>query len=385
MAKRLGTIWRLAVAFPFFAIGFAWFRGGTLRWPAQYESIDLTRSFQITNDWHLHPFQPRILGAESFCEAPDGRVITGLADGRIVFVYSNGTGIEEIVRTGDSRVHCGDPEREPACGRPLGLKWDHYSGSLIVCDGYFGLMAVDIDSKQVRQLVLHNVPNDTAVTFCNSVVPWGDGRIYFTDSSRHYRRNRVFREILDPTASGRLLLFDQSTGETRVVMDNLEFANGLDKLSDSELVLAELHARRLWKVTVPPSSEAKMKGSAERASVLAENLPFYPDNVAYDSTRRILLVGSTITIHERPAFLRFRAIRALLLLLPYEWLSKLLPVKLDGFAVEMNTKGGIIGAHRDREGLMKATSEAFVTKSGEVYVGSFLGTSPLLVGDLVNR
>eukprot|EP00918_Siedleckia_nematoides_P066347 GHVU01144280.1.p3 GENE.GHVU01144280.1~~GHVU01144280.1.p3 ORF type:complete len:169 (+),score=20.83 GHVU01144280.1:2383-2889(+) len=168
-------------------------------------------------------------------------------------------------------------------------------------------------------------------------------------------------------------------------MDNLEFANGLDKLSDSELVLAELHARRLWKVTVPPSSEAKMKGSAERASVLAENLPFYPDNVAYDSTRRILLVGSTITIHERPAFLRFRAIRALLLLLPYEWLSKLLPVKLDGFAVEMNTKGGIIGAHRDREGLMKATSEAFVTKSGEVYVGSFLGTSPLLVGDLVNR
>lgn len=81
----------------------------------------------------------------------------------------------------------------------------------------------------------------------NCVAPAKDGKIYYSVSSANYYFNEAVGDMLG-APSGRLLVYDPVTKESKVLVENVHFANGI-VLSPEEdyLILAECLRFRLHK------------------------------------------------------------------------------------------------------------------------------------------
>jgi sugar lactone lactonase YvrE len=197
-------------------------------------------------------------GAEDALVGADGAVYTGTEDGSVWRVRDEGAVIERVAQTG---------------GRPLGLEWLP-DGRILVCDARHGLLAVDPGSGRVETLT--DLVHGRRLTFCNNAAVAGDGTIWFTDSSRFYGVERWKAEMVENTATGRLLRRDVD-GSVEVVLDGLRFANGVALAADGSYVaVAESGGRtvvRRWLT-------GNLAGATD---LLAEDLPGYPDNIASGS------------------------------------------------------------------------------------------------------
>lgn len=111
------------------------------------------------------------------------------------------------------------------------------------------------------------------MTFCNNAAVASDGTIWFSDSSRLHGIERWKADVVENTASGRLLRRDPD-GSVEVVVDGLRFANGVALAADESFVaVAETAGRtvvRRWLVG-PRAGETDL---------LANDLPGCPDNIA---------------------------------------------------------------------------------------------------------
>ncbi|MFI6850765.1 SMP-30/gluconolactonase/LRE family protein [Streptomyces sp. NPDC050416] len=198
-------------------------------------------------------------GPEDVVADPRGRVLTGLADGRILRLDGLGDPVtarsEVIAETG---------------GRPLGLELLP-DGDLLVCDAERGLLRVGTGDGTVR--VLADTVAGERIRFASNVVSLSDGSVYFTVSSRRHSLDHWIGDIVEHTGTGRLLRLAPGADTPEVVLDGLQFANGLAAGADeSFLVIAETGARRLtrYRLTGP---------GAGRSEPFAENLPGMPDNL----------------------------------------------------------------------------------------------------------
>lgn len=216
---------------------------------------------------------PELKGAEDIAFDADGRVYTGLEDGRIVRI--DGDVVVDVVNTG---------------GRPLGMEFSPHDGLLYVCDGKRGLLVVDVSRKSVG-LVVDTVENDP-FKYTNDVEIDHDGVVYFTDGSAVWGYGQDLEDILDQRPTGRVLRYDPSTGVTTVLARELAFANGLALAPDERsLIVAETGRYRLWRLWL----DGDQKNLKE---VITENLPGSPAHlsvsprgtiwVALSSTRRRL-------------------------------------------------------------------------------------------------
>jgi sugar lactone lactonase YvrE len=106
-------------------------------------------------------------GPESVAIGPDGRLYTGLQDGRVVRMLADGTGVETFVQTG---------------GRSLGMKFDA-GGNLIVADAFRGLLRV---SPERKITVLADTVNGERMLFPNDLAISADGTLWFSDASRRF-------------------------------------------------------------------------------------------------------------------------------------------------------------------------------------------------------
>jgi len=122
------------------------------------------------------------------------------------------------------------------------------------------------------------------------------GKIYFTDASTRFAPAKwggTFEasvlDILEQSATGRVLEYDPATRTTRVVAKGLSFANGL-ALSRYELNLFvnETGRYRVWKIAVT-ANDLDVSQPSEQARVLFDNLPGYPDNLMRGQDGRIWL------------------------------------------------------------------------------------------------
>lgn len=101
---------------------------------------------------------------------------------------------------------------------------------------------------QVSNIVSNDVLIDgKKAKIFNSVAPAKNGMIYYTVSSANYFFNEAVGEMLG-APSGRLLVYDPAAKESRVLVENVHFANGI-VLSPEEdyLILAECLRFRLHK------------------------------------------------------------------------------------------------------------------------------------------
>jgi sugar lactone lactonase YvrE len=183
-----------------------------------------------------------------------GRVVTGVADGRLLRVDPDSGRVERIADTG---------------GRPLGIELLP-DGRLLVCDARRGLLAVDPEGGSVETLT------GEPMLFCNNAAVAADGTVWFSDSSGRFGIDHWRAEMFEHSGTGRLLRRDPA-GAVEVVLDGLEFANGV-ALSAAEdfVVVAETGAYRLRRVW--------LRGDrAGQHDVFMDNLPGIPDNVSTGS------------------------------------------------------------------------------------------------------
>ena len=153
---------------------------------------------------------------------------------------------------------------------PLGIELLP-DGRLLICDCRRGLLAVDPAGGALEVLV-ERVAGQPML-FCNNAAVAADGTVYFSDSSRRFGIDHWRAEMFEHSGTGRLLRRDPD-GTVEVVLDGLEFANGVALAADgSFVVVAETGAyrlRRLW-----------LTGErAGQVDSLVDNLPGIPDNLS---------------------------------------------------------------------------------------------------------
>lgn len=220
-------------------------------------------------------------GPEDVIVDERGRVLTGVEDGRVLRV-------DGLAEPGRARVET----LAETGGRPLGLELLP-DGDLLVCDAERGLLRVATGDGTVR--VLADEADGEPLRFCSNVVALSDGTVYFTVSSRRYPLDQWIGDIVEHTGTGRLLRLAPGEGTPEVVLEGLQFANGLAPSADeSFLVLAETGARRLTRVHLTGAK-------AGTSEPFVEDLPGTPDNMwrGYDGLMWVALAGPRIGALDR--------------------------------------------------------------------------------------
>ena len=219
-------------------------------------------------------------GPEHVLIGPDGKLYAAVASGAIIRMNPDGSGLETLVNTG---------------GRVLGFDFDA-RGRLIAADAMRGLLAIGADGSVE---VPADKVGDDPIRYADAVVIAKNGKIYFTDASRRFGPkdwggtfNASVLDILEHSATGRVLEFDPATHATRTVMRDLCFANGLALSADEmSLFVAETGEYRVWKIDLAAtdvSAKVAVAGTAQARVVLA-NLPGDPDNLMRGMDGRIWL------------------------------------------------------------------------------------------------
>ncbi|WP_433795442.1 SMP-30/gluconolactonase/LRE family protein [Actinoplanes sp. CA-252034] len=178
-----------------------------------------------------------------------GRVITGLADGRILRIDPASGDRTVLADTG---------------GRPLGLH-PRADGGVLVCDHDRGLLAVAPDGTVE---VLVDSVDGRPLTFVSNVVEGADATIWFTSSTTRWSLDDHLGDVFEHSGTGRLLRRDPD-GTVTVLLDGLKFANGLALTADgTALLVAETAGYRI-----------RRYGLDGTVTTFADNLPGFPDNL----------------------------------------------------------------------------------------------------------
>lgn len=235
-----------------------------------------------------------------FIVAHAGVIYTGLINGDVLKVNTDGQSHEVVVNTG---------------GRPLGLDVDG-QGRLLVADAMRGLLRVSGRGPEARvetllTTVSHPVKDD-AVRFANAIKVGRGGVLWLSDASRRFGAREMgstfeasVLDVLEHSCTGRIIRQDPVTLAARVALSGLCFPNGIEFSGDGKLMyIVETGTYRILAVDLdklsavrasegdigaPTLAEAMKQGAV---GVLVDNLPGFPDNLTRSSSGR-LWVGLT--------------------------------------------------------------------------------------------
>jgi sugar lactone lactonase YvrE len=154
------------------------------------------------------------------------------------------------------------------------------------------LLAITPD-KRVSVLADRVGPGDP-IQYANSIVVAPDGTIYFTDASTRFAPRdwggtypASVLDVMEQSASGRVLAYDPKTKKIRVVAHGFSFANGIALSADARaLFVSETGQYRIWKVDAG-AHDLDVRSGSPQARVLLDNLPGYPDNLMRGRDGRI--------------------------------------------------------------------------------------------------
>ncbi len=263
----------------------------------------------------------QVHGPEDSAVDAQGRLYSGLSDGRIVRIAGDGTP-QTFVDTG---------------GRPLGMDFDA-SGNLIVADAYKGLLSI-APSGTIR--VLASEAEGVPFAFTDDLDIARDGTIYFSDASSRFHQPDYLLDLLEARPHGRLLSHDPASGKTQVLLKDLYFANGVALSAEEDFVLVNETYRyritRYW-----------LKGDkAGSADIFIDNLPGLPDNLQGDGAGTFWVAMPTPRKADADFLHRHPWLKAQLAKLP----RALWPKALDyGLVIALNEQGEIVRSLHDTSG-----------------------------------
>lgn len=207
---------------------------------------------------------PELEGPEAVTFDAEGRIITGLLDGRIVRL--DGNRVTTLAQTG---------------GRPLGIEFDA-DGRMIVADAYRGLLRVDASGRVETLATTHG---GKPFLFTDDLAIARDGTVYFSDASSRFPLSEYKLDLLEHRPNGRLLAYHPSTGRVSLVAGDLYFANGVALTPDeSAVIVCETSAYRLVRISLA-------EGTRGQRTVFSDRLPGFCDNVRYSAAQNVYYVA----------------------------------------------------------------------------------------------
>ncbi|GAB3540582.1 SMP-30/gluconolactonase/LRE family protein [Noviherbaspirillum agri] len=232
------------------------------------------------------------IGPEHIVIGPDGALYAAVDGGRILRMHADGSSPQVWAQTG---------------GRVLGFDFDRH-GNMIAADAIRGLLLISASGAAAGERKITVLADevqmngvDDPIRYADGVVVAKDGRIFFTDASRRFAPaewggtfNASVLDIMEHSATGRVLVHDPADGSTQVVADGLSFANGIALSADERWIfVAETGEYRIWKIAISARgldaktiAQNRSKGHAQ-ASLVVENIPGYPDNLMRGMDGRI--------------------------------------------------------------------------------------------------
>ena len=211
-------------------------------------------------------------GPEHVQMGPDGRLYAAVASGKVLRLSQEGTAFETFADTQ---------------GRVLGFDFDR-AGHMIAADAMRGLLRID---PRGQVSVLADRVNGAPMLYADAVVVSraadAPERIYVSDASMRFGAKAwggTFEasvlDILEQSATGRILVVDGASGQVEEVVRGLSFANGVTLSADEQtLFVAETGRYRIWAVPASARNLDLSNGPAGGARILLDNLPGYPDNL----------------------------------------------------------------------------------------------------------
>ncbi|VVC91545.1 unnamed protein product [Leptidea sinapis] len=158
------------------------------------------------------------------------------------------------------------------------------------CDAYLGIWRVDLRNDNQEMLVSPHIPiNGKTPKLFNSVALDKNDGLYWTDSSTEYHLNDgVFASISDP--SGRLIYYNFSTKENKVLIDNLWFPNGIIISPDHSFIVGTFGSAGMFSPGVSGIILADWSGNIFAAYYNSDgSVSHISDAIVYNDT---LLIGS---------------------------------------------------------------------------------------------
>lgn len=361
--RKLIPVARIVVAF--FAVVF----GYLLLWPVgDFEPIRYSppaKPAAYPIDHELERIEILDLGGRSGPEDVavdrEGRAYAATLNGDILRFTADRSDSEVFVNTG---------------GRPLGLVFDA-AGNLIVADPFRGLLRVAPD-RSIETLIpgraaISSPDGETqeagveGLCYINNVDLGSDGTIYFTDSSNRFcppdyggtYRASLF-DIIEHRSTGRLLAFDPTNGVFRVLLDGLQFANGVAVTADGQrAMVVETGACRVLTYYL----SGPKAGTAEP---LLTAMPGYPDNLTRGLDGRYWLGFTKPRSALMDALADWPYLRKVLIRLP----QSLYPVPpAFGHVIAINEEGEILRRLQDPQPEYPDTTGVTETPDG-LYIHS---------------
>lgn len=298
-------------------------------------------------------------GPEHVALGPDGRLYVSVASGRILRMNRDGSGLETFADTG---------------GRVLGFAFDA-AGRVLAADAMRGLLLIGRDGQG---RLLADTAGGEPIRYANSVVVAADGKVYFTDASARFAPaewggtfEASLLDILEQSATGRVLEYDPATGRARVVARGLSFANGIAPASDGRtLFVAETGRYRIWRID-RTASDLDVSSRSPLATVLLDRLPGYPDNLLRGLDGRIWLGLVKPRSAAVDALASWPSLRKATLRLP----RGLWPVpRAHGHVIAFTEDGAVVEDLQDPTGAYAETTGALETPE-RLYVMSLHATA----------
>ncbi|KAG7975290.1 hypothetical protein I3843_06G091100 [Carya illinoinensis] len=234
--------------------------------PCRFMNIILSHEFPSISSTkmgrrhhHHHPHEnynqvhlpSGVVGPESIAFDCQGRgPYVGVSDGRVFKWQGAQFGWTEFAISSAKRNRqvCDgstNPNTEPICGRPLGLKFSTATCDLYIADAYFGLLMVGPQGGAAEPLATS--ADGVPFTFTNALdIDSKAGLVYFTDSSVLFQRRVWLQIMLNGDRTGRLMKYDPRTKKVTVLLKGLAFPNGVALSKDNSfLLLAETGTYRI--------------------------------------------------------------------------------------------------------------------------------------------
>jgi ribose transport system permease protein len=294
-------------------------------------------------------------------------------------------GPEDVILDRDDHLYCGTRHGEivrffapdytrsevfaHVGGFPLGLAFDR-QGNLLSCVGAMGLYSISPD-REVTRLSAEtrrswtSVQDDARLRDPNDLDIAPDGRIYFTDSTKRFDAHDWALDSIENRATGRLLVYDPKTGETKTLLDGYHYMNGVCMAHDGKsLFFAESWACRVHRYWL----EGPKAGTAE---CVIKDMPGYPDNINRASDGRYWMAWlgmrtPTFDLSLRNPGFRKRMTRRL----PQDdWLF---PNINTGGVVKFDETGAIVGALGDLSGQSHPMVTSMREHKGWLFIGGIL-------------
>jgi sugar lactone lactonase YvrE len=263
----------------------------------------------------------QVHGPEDTAIDSQGRLYTGVESGQVLRINTDGS-VETFADTQ---------------GRPLGMNFDSH-GNLIVADAYKGLLSIAADGKM---RVLSREAEGVPFVFTDDLDIASDGTIYFSDASSRFSQPDYLLDLLEARPHGRLLSYNPATGETKVLLKDLYFANGVALSANEDFVLVnETYRYRI--------SRYWLKGDkAGSSDIFIDNLPGMPDNLQGDGQGTFWVALPTPRKTDADLLHRWPWVKAQLAKLPRALWPK---AESYGFAIAINEQGQITQSLHDTSG-----------------------------------